>query len=144
MVLEQGALSARYDEAHPFPEETGRGNSYNSYWKEIGKLVEALREIGKAHGAKPSQIAGAWAIAKGTLPIIGVTKVYQVEEAAKMADIHPTGDEISSLESLADKAGIPRFVNGKRRWHDESTGHLCKRKKERKHSNHDAEGLRSP
>lgn len=75
-------------------------------WKEIGKLVEALREIGKAHGAKPSQIAGAWAIAKGTLPIIGVTKVYQVEEAAKMADIHLTGDEISSLESLADKAGI--------------------------------------
>lgn len=41
-----------------------------------------------------------------TLPIIGVTKVYQVEEAAKMADIHLTGDEISSLESLADKAGI--------------------------------------
>lgn len=106
MVLEQGALSGRYDEAHPFPEGTGRGNSYNSYWKEIGKLVEALREIGKAHGAKPSQIAGAWAIAKGTLPIIGVTKVYQVEEAAKMADLHLTGDEISSLESLADKAGI--------------------------------------
>ena len=99
MVLEQGALSGRYDEAHLFPEGTGRGNSYNSYWKEIGKLVEALREIGKAHGAKPTQI-------KGTLPIIGVTKVYQVEEAAKMADIHLTGDEISSLESLADKAGI--------------------------------------
>lgn len=59
MVLEQGALSGRYDEAHPFPEGTGRGNSYNSYRKEIGKLVEALREIGKAHGAKPSQIAGA-------------------------------------------------------------------------------------
>lgn len=42
MVLEQGALSGRYDEAHPFPEGTGRGNSYNSYWKEIGILVSVF------------------------------------------------------------------------------------------------------
>ena len=106
MVLEQGALSGRYDEAHPFPEGTGRGNSYNSYWKEIGKLVEALREIGKAHGAKPSQIAGAWAIAKGTLPIIGVTKPSQVQDALQATKVTLTADEMKALEETAESTGV--------------------------------------
>ena len=41
----------------------------------------------------PSETLPAWAIAKGTLPIIGVTKVKQVEEAA--AQIILTSEEVS-------------------------------------------------
>lgn len=48
----------------------------------------------------------AWAIAKGTLPIIGVTKVYQVHEAAKTVQIELTADELATLEALADKVEI--------------------------------------
>ena len=43
---------------------------------------------------------------KGTLPIIGVTKVNQVEEAAKAARIELTADEISRLEKLGDETGV--------------------------------------
>ena len=56
--------------------------------------------------ASPAQVATAWAIAKGTLPIIGVTKVNQVEEAAKAARIELTADEISRLERLGDETGV--------------------------------------
>ena len=45
-------------------------------------------------------------LAKRTLPIIGVTKVEQVEAAAKAAEIVLTADEISELEALGDAANV--------------------------------------
>lgn len=106
MVLEQGALTGRFNVNHPFPEGTGRGNSYNAHLEELENLLNELSYIGKKHNASPAQIAIAWAIAKGTLPIIGVTKVKQVEEAAAAAHIVLTPDEISCLEILGDATGV--------------------------------------
>lgn len=106
MVLEQGALTGRFDTAHPFPEGTGRGDAYNPHLRELEALLCELRSIGAAHGASPAQVATAWAIAKGTLPIIGVTKVRQVEEAAAAAQIALSGEEVSRLEQLGDEAGV--------------------------------------
>ena len=45
-----------------------------------------------------AQIPVAWAIAKGTLPIIGVTKENQVLDAAKAVNLELTGEEIKYLE----------------------------------------------
>lgn len=106
MVLEQGALTGKYDEEHPFPAGTGRGDSYNPHLAEIKALVCELQKIGAKYNASPAQIATAWAIAKGTLPIIGVTKVKQVEEAADAAKIVLTAEEVSRLEKLGDETGV--------------------------------------
>lgn len=106
MVLEQGALTGRFDTAHPFPEGTGRGEAYNLHLKELESLIQELRSIGEAHQASPAQVATAWAITKGTLPIIGVTKVRQVEEAAAAAQIVLSDEEVSRLEKLGDEAGV--------------------------------------
>ena len=106
MVLEQGALTGRFDTAHPFPVGTGRGEAYNPYLKELEQLTSALQEVGAQHGASPAQVATAWAIAKDALPIIGVTKVKQVEEAASAANISLTQQEIARLEELGNAAGI--------------------------------------
>lgn len=99
MVLEQGALTGRFDTAHPFPEGTGRGEAYNPHLQELEALIHELRSIGENHQASPAQVATAWAIAKGTLPIIGVTKVRQVEEAAAASRIELAAEEISRLEN---------------------------------------------
>ena len=48
----------------------------------------------------------AWAICKGTLPIIGVTKAEQVEDAVAAQKINLTKDEISGLESFANQLNI--------------------------------------
>jgi aryl-alcohol dehydrogenase-like predicted oxidoreductase len=106
MVLEQGALTGRYSEENPFPEGTGRGEAYNSHLKELTALIDELKMIGTRFDASPAQIATAWAIAKGTIPIIGVTKVCQVEEAAKAEQIELTTDEINRLERLGDETGV--------------------------------------
>ena len=106
MVLEQGALTGRFDSEHPFPAGTDRGEAYNPRLKELEQLIVALREVGARHSATPAQIATAWAIAKGTLPIIGVTKVKQVEEATAAAQIQLSPDEIFHLEKLGDATGV--------------------------------------
>ena len=106
MVLEQGALTGRYSEENPFPEGSGRAEAYNTHLKELTALIDELKIIGTRFDASPAQVATAWAIAKGTLPIIGVTKVRQVEEAAKAAQIELTADEISRLERLGDETGV--------------------------------------
>ena len=106
MVLEQGALTGRYNETNPFSEGTGRGEAYNPHLKELTALIDELKLIGIRFDASPAQIAAAWAIAKGTLPIIGVTKVNQVEEAAKAAQICLTEEEALRLEKLGDETGV--------------------------------------
>ena len=106
MVLEQGALTGRYSEENPFPEGSGRAEAYNPHLKELTALIDELKIIGTRFDASSAQVATAWAIAKGTLPIIGVTKVRQVEEAAKAAQIELSADEISRLERLGDETGV--------------------------------------
>lgn len=115
MVLEQGALSGKYDTQNPFPEGSDRAAVYNSMLPELEKLNACIKEIADKHGVAPAQVPVAWAIAKGTLPIIGVTKVYQVEDAAKAAALELTVDEIAAMEELA--AGLS--LNVIRYWEKE-------------------------
>lgn len=106
MVLEQGALSGKYDTAHPFPERSDRANAYGDSLAEIEELNKAIAEIAEAHDAKVAQLPIAWAVAKGTLPIIGATKVHHVEDAAEAVEIELSEDEIKTMEELADKANV--------------------------------------
>ncbi len=102
MVLEQGALSGKYDAAHPMPEGSARAQTYNPVLDKLEILNARLEKLAEKYGAGLAQIPVAWAIAKGTLPIIGVTKEKHVADAVKAADIHLTPDEITGLEQLAD------------------------------------------
>ena len=106
MVLEQGALSGKYDTEHPFPEGSDRANAYGDSLAQIEELNKALSEIAENHNAKIAQLPIAWALAKGTLPIIGATKVHHVEDAAGALEIKIEDDEIKTMEELADKANI--------------------------------------
>lgn len=103
MVLEQGALTGKYDTQHPFPADSDRGSVYNPMLPQLEKLNAGLKKIADKHGVAVALLPVAWAIAKGTLPIIGVTKVYQVEDAAKAAALELTAEEISAMEQLAEE-----------------------------------------
>ena len=106
MVLEQGALSGKYDTAHPMPAGSARADSYNPILDKLEVMNKALGKIADKYGVGIAQVPVAWAIAKGTLPIIGVTKVSHVEDAVKAANITLTDDEVAELESVADGLGL--------------------------------------
>ncbi len=76
----------------------------------VTALYEKSAELGKIadrHHVAIAQIPVAWAIAKGTLPIIGVTKVYQVEDVVKAMAVELSEEEIRMLENLGDEAQLP-------------------------------------
>ncbi|MGN0265456.1 MAG: aldo/keto reductase [Lachnospiraceae bacterium] len=106
MVLEQGALSGCYDTTHPFISDSDRGKTYNPMLPEIERLTQVLKKIGETHGISVAQVATAWAIAKGTLPIIGVTKVQHVLDALKSISVVLTEEEIMLMEKTADELGL--------------------------------------
>ena len=102
MVLEQGALSGKYDTKHPMPEGSARAETYNPVLGKLEVLNGGLKKLADKYGVEPAQIPVAWAIAKGTLPIIGVTKTKHVEDAVKAANVTLTAKETAELEKLAD------------------------------------------
>ena len=106
MVLEQGALSGKYDTAHPMPAGSARADSYNPILDKLEVMNKALGKIADKYGVGIAQVPVAWAVAKGTLPIIGVTKVSHVEDAVKAANITLTADEVKELESVADSLSL--------------------------------------
>jgi len=106
MVLEQGALTGGYNSRHPLPEGSGRAITYNKILPQLEKLTDAMAEIGAGKNASVAQIAIAWAIGKRTIPIIGVTKVGQVTDAAHATEITLSEEEIQRIETLASRAGV--------------------------------------
>ena len=102
MVLEQGALSGKYDTAHPMPEGSARAQTYNPVLDKLEILNAELKKLAEKYNVGAAQIPVAWAIAKGTLPIIGVTKENQVEDAVKACNVALTADEVTELEKVAD------------------------------------------
>jgi aryl-alcohol dehydrogenase-like predicted oxidoreductase len=106
MVLEQGALTGRYNTNNPLPEGSGRAATYNKLLPQLENLTNTMKEIGERKNASVAQIAIAWAIAKGTIPIIGVTKASHVEDAARASNLILSVEEMAKLEALAQKAGV--------------------------------------
>ena len=106
MVLEQGALSGKYNVANPLPADSDRGRKYNPVLGQLTALTDAMKEIGDKYGLSCSQVGIAWALTKGTMPIIGATKERHVLEAAQVMDTRLATEEVVRLEALADAAGI--------------------------------------
>jgi aryl-alcohol dehydrogenase (NADP+) len=62
--------------------------------------VDRLTEIAEARGVKNAQVALAWMLAKPgiTAPIVGASKMYQLEDALAAIEIKLTPEEIARLE----------------------------------------------
>lgn len=106
MVLEQGALSGKYDTKNPMPEGSARAQTYNPVLDKLELLNAKLRKLAEKYNVEIAQIPIAWAISKGTLPIIGVTKVKHVEDAVKTVNITLTREETAELENFAENLQI--------------------------------------
>jgi aryl-alcohol dehydrogenase-like predicted oxidoreductase len=73
------------------------------------ELVEALKQMAGEKGITPSQLAIAWVVSKGHLPIPGTKRVKYVEQNIAAAGMKLTGEEVAKLESI-----VPLGVTGDR------------------------------
>lgn len=106
MVLEQGALTGRHSPAHPLPAGSSRAAVYNPILPRLQALTDRMGAIGQNAGASAADVATAWAIAKGTTPIIGVTQADYIDGLVRAGGIELDEDEIAELEALADAAQV--------------------------------------
>ncbi|MEV5597772.1 aldo/keto reductase [Streptomyces sp. NPDC052496] len=106
MVLEQGALTGRYSPARPLPEGSSRAAVYNGILPRLRALTDRMAEIGEDRGAYAADVAIAWAVAKGTTPIVGITKAGHIDGVVRARGIELADEEIAELEALADAADV--------------------------------------
>ena len=107
MVLEQGALAGRYDAQHHFPTFSMRNFAFpKSKFKKIDGLLSMMRDLAEKYDIDRSQIPILWALAKGAVPIVGITKPTYAEKLASALTVSLTAEEIDALTAEAKKTGI--------------------------------------
>ncbi len=107
MVLEQGALAGRYSAENHFPTFSMRNLAFpKSKFKKIEGLLGMMKEIADKHGIDRSQIPILWAIAKGAVPIVGITKPNYAERLSDALKVCLADEETDRLTEEARRTGI--------------------------------------
>jgi aryl-alcohol dehydrogenase-like predicted oxidoreductase len=95
----QGRLTGKYSAANPPP---GRRTFSTHPMAEVDAIVDVARRIGDAHGgATPSQVALAWLVAKGAVPIPGAKSRAQAEGNAGCLGWALSADDVAALDGVA-------------------------------------------
>ena len=118
--LGMGLLSAKYDACH-LPTGAARVNTAIFLPENLERaqaLITALREVARAHGAMPAQVALAWVISHpNVVAIPGASQVAQLEANAAAADLTLSADELARLTQASDDfypvtglAALPKII----------------------------------
>jgi aryl-alcohol dehydrogenase-like predicted oxidoreductase len=87
-------MAGRYDNpAKPLPEP------YEHLGNE--RRLAALDEVARQTGAKRGQVVLAWLVAKGIRPILGGSKLYQLDEAIDGGALTLSAEQLDRLDSAA-------------------------------------------
>ena len=93
----QGRLTGKFSVANPPP----KARDFSAHpMEEVDKVVAVLRRIGTAHGERtPSQVALAWIIAKGAIPIPGAKSAKQALDNAGSLGWRLDDIEVAELDA---------------------------------------------
>ena len=107
MVLEQGALAGRYNAENHFPTFSMRNLMFpRSKFRRIDSLLGAMKEMADKYGIDRSQIPILWAMAKGAVPIVGITKPSYAKKLSDAMKVSLTDEETDRLTEEARRTGI--------------------------------------
>jgi aryl-alcohol dehydrogenase-like predicted oxidoreductase len=95
----QGRLTGKYSASNPPP----KSRTFSNHpMVQVDKIVAELRRIGAANGDKtPSQVALAYLIAQGAVPIPGAKNRAQAEENAGALNWSLSPEDLAALDSVA-------------------------------------------
>jgi aryl-alcohol dehydrogenase-like predicted oxidoreductase len=66
-------------------------------------LVDKIKEIAEEKNCTPSQLALAWTMENGALPIPGTKRIKYLEENAASVNVELTPDDLARIESVSPK-----------------------------------------
>ena len=79
-------------------DEYARGK-YDATAAQDERVIERVAELARFHDVTMTEIALAWLMGKGTIPVAGATKLSHVEGAARAAELALTAEENAYLEA---------------------------------------------
>ena len=101
--LGRGFVTGEIRSIDDFPENDFRRSIPRFQGEQFHKnidLVDELKKLADEKGITPSQLAIAWAIAKGSVPIPGTKRVKYVEQNIAATSITLSADELDRLEKI--------------------------------------------
>jgi aryl-alcohol dehydrogenase (NADP+) len=109
--LAGGLLSGKYRRGEPPPEGTrfalaaGTGSLYRDrYWRdELFDAVDAVKAAADGCGATPAQVSLAWLLQQPALTsaILGATRLEQVDETLKAAELNLDASAMQALNAIS-------------------------------------------
>ncbi|MGN6481271.1 aldo/keto reductase [Luteibacter sp.] len=103
--LASGFLSGKYRSEGDLQKSAARAPKVKGYLNERGmRVLAALDQVAKAHGATPAQVSLAWVMAQPSIAaaIASATTTTQLSELARAADIVLSSEQLHSLASASD------------------------------------------
>ncbi|MCB1029943.1 MAG: aldo/keto reductase [Acidimicrobiales bacterium] len=103
--LGQGRLTGKYSATNPPPST----RTFSNYpMEKVDEVVRVVRELADAHEATPGQIALAWIMAKGAVPIPGAKNHDQATDNAGALKISLSEEQVARLDeaSLLKAGGL--------------------------------------
>jgi aryl-alcohol dehydrogenase-like predicted oxidoreductase len=96
-----GVLSGGYGSASP-PEDRRARVFTPAFFRQVEPLLDILRRTARARAdGSPTQVALAWLLAKGAIPLAGVTSARQADDNAAALNLRLSSDEIALLDRLS-------------------------------------------
>ena len=101
---------ARPANADPTPRsEATKGHPmFGGLSDEDNQIIKRVEEIAKKKGWPMAQVALAWIVQKGTIPIVGFSSVDRMKQAVDVKGKTLTDDEVKYLEELY----VPKAISG--------------------------------
>ena len=104
--LGRGFLSGTYQKPEDIPEDDYRRNSPRfqgeNFYQNL-KLVERINDLAREKKVTPSQLALAWVLSRGVVPIPGTKRRKYLEENAAAAQIQLTSEDLSRIDAAAPR-----------------------------------------
>ncbi len=79
--------------------DTYAKGKYDATAAQDARIIERVAELARVHGVAMTEIALAWLMGKGVIPVAGATKLSHVEGAARATALTLTEEEVAYLEA---------------------------------------------
>lgn len=79
--------------------DTYAKGKYDATAAQDASIIERVAELARVHGVAMTEIALAWLMGKGAIPVAGATKLSHVEGAARATALTLTEEEVAYLEA---------------------------------------------
>lgn len=108
-ALAGGRLAKRPGETSKrLAEDSYAKSKYDKTAEQDQVIIDRVAEIADRRGITMTEVSLAWLLGKVTSPVVGVTKLVQIEGAVKAAEVELTAEETAYLE----EAYVPHALVG--------------------------------